>query len=370
MNTPMHPLAGADLATLATVFRRAGTIAPDQRKRAMAIWAAAIGRLPFTLAEWLWCAAFLPGIERLPAPVFILGHWRSGTTHLYQILVEAGFGFVPPAATGLPWDLLLLARLTEKQIEKRLPQKRYIDNIPVRPDSPQEDEIALANMSEMSFYHGVYFPSRLKAWIDRGVFFDGVKENDIRAWQKMLTFFLRKLHLQQKRKRLLIKNPVYTARAAMLADMFPEAKFIHIYRNPFDVFLSMRNFHAKLIAEFSLQEKVPNDIDDIIINTYDRMMSVMMEDAARLPPERLATLRYEDFTAAPMAHLKEIWEKLDFAAMSDIGPFALHEKRFAAYLDRVKAFEKNRFVKDDAAARLISDRLGPWCDRLGYPRPA
>lgn len=369
MNTPMHPLAGADLATLAKVFRRGGAIAPAQRQRAMAIWAAAIGRLPFTLAEWLWCAASLPKAEALPAPVFILGHWRSGTTHLYQILVEAGFGFVPPTATGLPWDLLFLARLTEKQIEKRLPAKRYIDNIPVRPDSPQEDEIALANMSELSFYHGIYFPSRLKDWIGQGVFFDRIASRDITNWQRTFAFFLRKLHVQQDRKRLLIKNPVYTARAAMLAEMFPQTKFIHIYRNPFDVFLSMRNFYTKLIAEFALQDDHPVDIDEIIISTYDRMMTAMMADAGHLPAGRLAVLRYEDFVAAPMAHLANIWEQLDFAALPDIGPFARHAEKFTAYLDRVKSFEKNRFVKDEAAARLVSERLGHWCDRLGYPRP-
>ena len=50
--------------------------------------------------------------------------------------------------------MLTLGRWLEPLLLKTLPSERFIDNVPVMPDSPQEDEIALANMTEPSFYHG------------------------------------------------------------------------------------------------------------------------------------------------------------------------------------------------------------------------
>lgn len=364
----MHPLSGANLATLRAVFRAGGPVAPEHRAMARSAWLSAFCRQPFSLAERLWSAMRIPSLEELPPPLFILGHWRSGTTHLNQVLIEAGFGIVPPAATGLPWDILLLARLTEKEIAKRLPEKRFIDNMAVKPDSPQEDEIALANMSRLSFYHGIYFPSRLQQAVDEGIFFDNVSQVEIEQWKRTFAYFLRKLALHQK-KRLLIKNPVYTARFGLLADYMPRSKFIHIHRNPFDVFLSMRNFYAKLFPELAFQPHDPSQIDRLIVTTYDRMMQNLERDQARLPAGRLSTIRYEDFSLEPIRELARVWDEQNLSEWPDIGSFAQHESRFLAYLDSVKSFEKNKFIKDVAAAEFVSHHLGHWFDKLGYERP-
>lgn len=356
----MHPLSGADLATLSRVFKDAGPVAPWAKEKARAIWSSAIGRQPFSLLERAWLSGRLPTLEAMPAPVFILGHWRSGTTHLYQVMVEADFGFVPPAATGLPWDLFLIGSLFRKQIEARLPEKRYIDNITVKPDSPQEDEIALANMSALSFYHGIYFPQHLQRYVNEGVFFDGVAPDAVQAWRETFAYFLRKLYLHQGRQRLLIKNPVYTARLALLRDMMPEAKFVHIYRNPLDVFLSMRNFYAKLLKEFALQDYSTDQIDELIFTTYDRMMTALVADAAAAPRSHYSEIRYETFAAEPMPELERVWRELD------LGDFERWRGRFAAYLESVKSFEKNRFEKDPALVAKVRTRLAPWFERFGY----
>lgn len=358
----MHPLSGANLRTLVRVFRDAGPVSPEARAKVRAVWGSALARQPFSIAERIWLAGQLPALEEMPPPVFILGHWRSGTTHLYQVMVEADFGFVPPAATGLPWDLFLMGSLFRKQIEARLPEKRYIDNIPVKPDSPQEDEIALANMSHLSFYHGIYFPNRLQEYVNEGVFFDGVPAAEIQEWQDTFSYFLRKLYLHQGRKQLLIKNPVYTARLAMLRQMMPQAKFIHIHRDPVDVFLSMRNFYRKLLKEFALQAYSESGIEELVFSTYERMMRALEADAAATPPEQLSWLRYETFSANPLQELERVWRELS------LGDFQRWRGRFAAYLDSVKSFEKNRFDKDPALIGRIRDRLQPWCDRYGAPQ--
>ncbi|GMG81270.1 sulfotransferase [Paralimibaculum aggregatum] len=359
-----HPLSGADPDTLARVFAAGGR--PDRWGQALGIWGAALARAPLSGLEALLLAGRLPKADEIAPPVFILGHWRSGTTHLYNTLVHGGFGYVPPLATGLPWDMFGLARALRPLLERQLPETRYIDAIPVTPTSPQEDEIAVANMSPLSFYHGIYFPRAFDRLIDRGLFFDGCSAEEIAAWERRFTYLMRKLALDQG-ARLMIKNPVYTARPARLARMFPGAKFVHIHRSPFDVFLSMRNFYDRLLAEFALQD-VPEgiDIDATILRVYARMMASFDAETAGWDRPDFVELPYDLLDERPMEALARIYEALELPG------FAAAEPRFAAYLESVRSFRKNAFRGDRAAVEKVSAACAPWIERWGYgvPEPA
>ena len=357
-----HPLSGANIGTLATVTGRSGL--PGKAGEGAMIALSALGRWPFSAAEKLVMESRLPAIDAMPPPVFILGHWRSGTTHLYNIMCQSGaWGFVPPVATGLPWDLFGLAKVFNPLLERALPEHRYIDNIPVNPDSPQEDEIAIANMSEASFYHGIYFPRAFAENVNRGLFFDGCSTADIRGWRRQFTYFLRKLYLHQGEKPLLIKNPVYTGRFAMLREMFPSAKFIHIHRNPYDVFVSMRNFYTKLLKQFALQGYDHVDIDETVLAVYDRMMRAYEADAADVPAEQLVELRYDDLDADPIAAVEACYAGLALPG------FETARAQFESYIASVASFEKNRFDYSDEAAAKVEARLGYFIEKWGYARP-
>ena len=357
-----HPLSGANLGTLAAVVARSGL--PSHVGAGALVGLAALGRWPFSTAEKLVMESRLPKLEEMPAPVFILGHWRSGTTHLYNIMCESGeWGFVPPVATGLPWDLFGIAKVFNPLLERALPEHRYIDKIPVTPTSPQEDEIAIANMSEASFYHGIYFPRAFAENVRRGLFFDGCSTNDIRSWRKQFTYFLRKLYLHQGEKPLLIKNPVYTARFAMLKEMFPNAKFIHIHRNPYDVFVSMRNFYEKLLKEFALQGYDHVDIDETVLSVYERMMTAYERDAQGMPADRLIELRYDALDSDPIGSISRIYEQLSLPGFEDAKP------KFESYLASISTFTKNKFDYSDAAAAKVEARLGSFVEKWGYARP-
>ncbi|MEO1241952.1 MAG: sulfotransferase [Pseudomonadota bacterium] len=357
-----HPLSGANIGTLAAVIGRSGL--PSHVGAGAAVGLAALGRWPFSAAEKLIMESRLPAIDDMPPPVFILGHWRSGTTHLYNIMCQSGaWGFVPPVATGLPWDLFGLAKAFNPLLERALPEHRYIDNIPVKPDSPQEDEIAIANMSEASFYHGIYFPKAFAENVQRGLFFDGCSTADIRGWQRQFTYFLRKLYLHQDKRPLLIKNPVYTGRFKMLREMFPGAKFVHIHRNPYDVFLSMRNFYKKLLKEFALQSYDHVDIDEAIFTVYERMMNAYEEDARSVAPEQLVELRYDELDAAPLQAVEKVYEGLSLPG------FEAAKGDFEHYLTSIKSFKKNKFEYSDDVAQKVERRLGPFIEKWGYDRP-
>ena len=357
-----HPLSGANIGTLAAVVRRAGP--PSKLGAGVLIALAALARWPFSTAERLIMESRLPEPANMAPPVFILGHWRSGTTHLYNIMTKSGaWGFVPPVATGLPWDLFGLAKAFRPLLERALPKHRYIDKIPVTPDSPQEDEIAIANMSPLSFYHGIYFPRAFSDFLRRGLFFDGCSEEEIAAWKQRFVYLMRKLSLYQDHKPLLIKNPVYTGRLSMLAAMYPDAKFIHIHRNPYEVFVSMRNFYRKLLAEFALQGYDHVDIDETILSVYERMMTAFLRDAESLPAGRLIDLRYAELDERPLESVEAIYTALELPG------FVEARGKFEAYLASVRSFEKNRFVCSGEAAEKVERRLGKFIGAWAYARP-
>lgn len=356
-----HPLCGASPATLFDVLRNSGGIARERWPQVAVAALASIGRLPASAIESLHVSGARLRAPLTQPPVFILGHWRSGTTHLYNVLSKSdAFAWVSPFATALPWDFLLLGRLLEPLLARALPEHRYIDRVAVERDSPQEDEIALANMTSLSFYHGLYFPERFQDYFDAGVFLDGCDRRRIESWKSTLRLLYDKLALRQPGRRLLIKNPVYTARVGLLRDMWPAARFIHIHRHPLEVFVSMRNFYRALFREFALQPWHHLDIDEIVFSGYERMMDTYLAQRDGLPEGALIEMRYEALQAEPMAELERLHRELDLPG------FAAARPVFAGYLDSVRGYEKNRFEQPRDLAEAVAQRWARFYDRFGY----
>ena len=359
-----HPLCGADPLTLARLILRHG-VGPRSAVPLSIALAVSLLKAPASLAEHAVVAARRRGAGMREAPVFILGHWRSGTTHLYNVMSKAPhWGFVSPFATALPWDFLLTGRLLRPLLTRALPAHRFIDNIPVRPDSPQEDEIGLANMTLLSFYHALYFPKAFAEIFNAGVFFDGVAPAAIESWTRRLRYYYDKLQIGSSGARLLIKNPVYTARIALLRRIWPDAKFIHIHRNPYQVFISMRNFYKSLFAEFALERYDHIDIDAVILDTYMRMMERFARDAVDIPTGHFVELRYEELQNTPEAALARIYDALGLPG------FEAAKGAFSRYLGSVEGYQKNSYVYPSEARERVGERLKPFIERWSYAPPA
>ncbi|MEM6663390.1 MAG: sulfotransferase [Pseudomonadota bacterium] len=360
-----HPLLGADLRTLSTIFRRGGR--PDRLGLSAAIWASALLRSPLTAIEQVFLSGNPRDASQFAPPIFIIGHWRSGTTLLYNLMSTDGFGFVPPVAVGLPWNFLGLGRALKPVLDRALPENRWIDRMPVTPDSPQEDEIALASMSGLSFYNGLYFPKAFQSLVTSGVFLNEFNENETALWRHAFLRFLQKLSVMQKstaRRPMLIKNPVYTGRIGLLLEMFPKAKFIHIHRDPLDVFLSMRNFYKRLLPELALQT-VPDEIelDETILATYDRLMSRYLEEKTRIPEGQFVELGYDDLCNDPVSALRTVYEDLS------IPDFDAAVPGFRDHLLAVQDYRRNSFQLEPAAVDLMSTRWQRWFRHWGYTDP-
>ena len=84
-------------------------------------------------------------------PLFVLGYWRSGTTLLQTLLSkDPNFQHLPLYRTLFPWHFLLTEKIVTKLTAPFVPKSRPMDNMSVSWDAPQEDDVSLCIMSQIS----------------------------------------------------------------------------------------------------------------------------------------------------------------------------------------------------------------------------
>lgn len=360
-----HPLFGADPHTLLDALFRNRPLPLRVWPLAGTMLLASLLRAPLSLGEHAWTAARSGRLPAPRAPVFILGHWRTGTTHLFNLMSrDARFAWPDPFAVGLPWDRLLLGRLARPLMKRALPETRFIDGVAVNPDSPQEDEIALASMQGISYYHAIYFPRRFEARYRQGVFLEGVGDRELARWRRRFEYYNRKLLAARPDGTLLVKNPVYTGRVAMIRKLWPDARFVHIYRNPYVVFESTRKFYRALLPRFALQEYDEDVADSLIAETWPRMIDSLYRDVADLGADRFVELSYESLVDDPLEQLERIYASLNIPGFPEVRP------AFEAHLDSVAHYKKNEHVLSNETVDKVDRHWGDLVRRWAYPPPA
>jgi len=182
------------------------------------------------------------------SPVFIIGHFRSGTTFLHYLLGhDPHLAYVSTFETMTPGMIIAHEELFRNLVKNHLPAKRPMDDLEMHANLPYEEEYAIANLSPYSFYLGWYFPKRWKSYFDNYVLFKKSSIGEIDAWKKVYGYFLQKISYKNGGKQVLLKSLVNTARIKYILDLYPHAKFIHIYRNPYHVYMSTWKLYQKMM---------------------------------------------------------------------------------------------------------------------------
>lgn len=296
-----------------------------------------------------------------PPPLFVLGHWRSGTTLLHTWLARDP-QFVAPTVfqTWFPEHFLVSEGWLPALTQWLLPPSRPMDNMPFRWDAPGEDEMALLLLTLYSPYLVAAFPDDP----DKVRRFDnlqrGLSSEDLEHWKDSLQRFIRKLMLK-RRGRLLLKSPTHTARIPLLLQMFPDARFVYIVRHPYDVFASTRHLHEVLCRENSFVCPPLIGLEERILTSYSEMYQAYHLQRAMIDPGRRCELRYEDLIADPPGQLQRIYEHLGLDGGEQLST------RLAGELAAHRTYRTNRYTLDENVRRRIAEEWGPTFRRYGYP---
>lgn len=268
------------------------------------------------------------------APIFILGHWRSGTTLLHNLISQdKQFAYPNLFQTTHPHTFLTREEMVYKALANHEDQKRHMDNVRISFDSPGEDEPALAVLSLKSPVIGWVFPRNWENY-KKYLTFKNAKAEDLTKWRQGLDLFMKKLSLRYKR-RLIFKSPPHTARVAILKNMFPGAKFISIHRNPYRVFQSTRIMYEKVLPEVRLQKNAETEIETRILEEYGDMYEAYFNDVEQLPSGALVEISFEELEKDMLGQVRFIYEGLNLDGFEKFKP------ELEKYINSIREYQKN-----------------------------
>ena len=360
----LQMFAFAPLGVWADILARGGGIESRYIGRAAQALLSSALSAPVRVYEKLRYSREISRVRLHESPIFIMGYGRSGTTHLHNLLVQDPEHICITTFQAMAPGLFLSGRRWLKPFMARhMPSVRPMDNVAVSVDAPQEEEIAIANMSRMSMLHHLSVPKKQEEFFRRYVLFEGLGERERRQWKRLYLEMLRKATLAAGGGRLVLKSPTNLGRVPALLEMFPRARFVHIHRNPYEVFPSILNLYRRLLPAQQLHTVDHDTIKKKLLAHYRLMFERFYQDVALIPEGHFTEIRFDDLDREPIGTLESLYETLD------LGPFERTRTHVESYLTSLGRFKKNRFEPDPILMKEVEEHWGFAINRWGYHPP-
>jgi hypothetical protein len=354
-------LAGITLGDWLRLLRDNGfRVSPGCLPRAGTItwssWLNSLGRR----VEQLKYGAAIDAAE-VPPPLFVLGYFRSGTTLLHDLFaVDPRFAWPNLYQVIYPHAFLTGEAFGAKVLRAFSPSHRPQDNMKLDPAEPWEDEFAMCAWGGVSPYLGWAFPRRV-AHYDRFLTFARATPDEVRRWRESMTAFFRKLTVKYG-KPLVVKSPPHTCRIRLLLEMFPGARFVHVHRNPYDVFRSNRHLYETIIPLIRLQRSDGIDWSARMVAQYKEFHEAFFAERRLIPAGRYHEMAFEELEKDPVGQMRIAYGSLGLPS------FAETEPGLRAYVESVAGYRKNAYRQLDPATGEMVWREWRRCfEEWGYP---
>lgn len=259
---------------------------------------------------WGWIPMNRARLEQYrPEVVVILGYYRSGTTHLQNLLACDDRVVTPRWYQCLAGQGYLLAwTVIRVMLVPFLGRTRPQDSVGFGPEWPGEDDFALATWGGCSSIAGRHvFPQNRDRWQGWHAL-EGLSEERLTAWRDLTRRFVYKLTKGKTDRVVVLKSPSHTARVAELDRLFDgRVRFVHLVRDPGAVIDSnVRMFHA--LRNHALQE-IPDvqKIRDEIVAEYDATERKCADELGVIDESRWVRVRFDDLRNDPMGVLGSVY---------------------------------------------------------------
>ena len=293
-------------------------------------------------------------------PVFIIGHGRSGTTLLHNLMcLDPEAGYTTTFQSVFPNNMFAFKWLFKGIMKMLIPDSRPVDNVKLHVDYPQEEEFALGNETHFSFYNWWYFPLRTREIANEFLLDKTTKPSDWKMWKSNYQRFVNRGLLNTNGSRFISKNPPHTARIPQLLEMYPDAKFVYIHRNPYEVVQSTQAFYQGVLPTTQVQDIEPNVLLDDILYVYSEMITKYEKDKALIPEGNLVELEYSDLVQNPVQEIESLYDNL----LQD--DFTRIENPVKKYVSKQSHGLKTRKFENDFILK-VNDSLSRIITRQGY----
>ena len=294
-------------------------------------------------------------------PIFILGHWRTGTTYLHNLISQdKQFGFPSTYHTVTPTLFLSFEKFIKPIVINSLPEKRPQDDVDLGADLPNEEEYALGALSPYSFYNGWCFPKNM-GYYNNFVDLKNLSKNTVDNFKKIYLYYLKKLTYFYDGKQLILKNPSNTSRIKFLLDIFPDAKFVNIIRNPYHVFLSMKRNIEKEMILYTLQKPPKWEFfEKSMVDMYKRMFTKYFNEKKLIKKGNLVEIKYEDFILNPLIDIERIYSELN------LDGFNKNKEIFMEYIKSQSKIKTQKYRIDEITKNKIYNYFKFTIDKWQY----
>jgi hypothetical protein len=279
---------------------------------------------------------------------------------LHELLVvDRQFAFPNTFQCFAPSSFLLSEYLMVRLGGFLLPRQRPMDNMKAGWELPQEDEFALMNLGIPTPYWRIAFPrtqNHLLQYLNMQV-----GERELVAWKAGFEWFLKALTYHYGGKRLVLKSPTHTGRIGLLASLYPNAKFVHLTRDPLKLYSSTLRLWSSLQSVQALQESKPDDgLSKYVFDCLKIMYQQFESDRKQIDPANIVDVRYEQLAADPLNTVRSIYDALD------LGDFAEVRPALEVCLRDHDQYEPNVHADDDALRRIVLEQWSDYAARYGY----
>lgn len=299
--------------------------------------------------------------EFVAPPIFVIGHWRSGTTYLQELLSLDPHHASPTTLHAFAANHFLITEwFITRFLHWLLPSRRPMDEVELSWNSPQEDEWGLSTMGLPSSCQKIAFPCNPPPALDY-LDMDHLSPAELDRWCAGLMHFFKAVTLQTG-KRLVLKSPYHTGRIHILRRMFPDARFVHISRDPYTLLPSTVRMYRAFEDTQSLQVPPTEGLERYVLDTAQRMYGSYFRHRDELPANRLCEVSFEELTRDGVGTIERIYRELE------LGDFSNAQPAVAEYSGRRKSYQKNKYAFPTDWKEEIEDCWKDYFDNFGYPR--
>lgn len=324
-----------------------------------------------------------PGLWRVKveAPVFVIGHARSGTTLAHRLM------YMDERMSAFKYWELRLSSLLEKKLvhvlawldgrvfgrrierrlaaweERKFGAVKHIHKMGL--SVPEEDDLILYDSCASGFWM-----TKLPFMGDLDFFH--LDRRPARSRKRLMRFYRacvrRQLYLNGDGKIHLSKNPTWCGRVESLLEAFPDARFVVLYRNPYETIPS-------LLKLLHVGWKHAGNVDIARIAESTRAMTDLsyehylypIEVLARHPQTPVASIDYRELITEPKRTIERAYAELGLEMTEQFSAALQREQERARRHETEHRYSLAEFGLDD---REIRTRLGPLFERFGWDADA
>jgi hypothetical protein len=359
---PVTTLVGTDVSNFLAICRKHSIGISFYPKLIFSFLVAAIFEL-FNLWERVVLRNKMKNYRMKEPPVFIIGFWRSGTTLLHNLLCsDPRAGYTTTFQAVFPHITITQAWWIKPLANWIVPENRPFDNVSWDMDSPQEEEFGLANLQSNSLYNSYIFPGDYDRFLKEEFFTEDFPPQQLKKWKEKYTSLVHKAMLSTGGNRYISKNPCHLGRLNLMHSMFPDAKYIFIYRNPYQVVESLYWFYQSILPGVKLQKLKPGFSRKDIVDLYCVAIRNYFKTRSVIPPEDLLELKMEDFMKDKMGYLEMIYRKFGMDSFEKAKPC------FEKYLSDNSNYFREKYDIPQETFDLVNEYVPDILEEFGYQK--